>query len=273
MDEISDSAKSVTPASFAIADKSSQPLYLPGISIVIPAHNEQNYLPETLAVLNQSLVQTAGKKALDYEIIVVNDASTDRTREIALAEGTRVVDVELRNIGAVRNAGAQVARFEWLVFVDADTVVPAETLAETILALEDGCSGGGARVDLSREAPLPWIKWLMYLAVVFFWQILGGWAAGCYMFCQRRLFDDFGGFDENFFAAEELFFSRNLKQRGKFRIIGIPVVTSARKLHGYSVWQLCRFLLLPLLRFTSPLRSRYGLEILYDDAREEIRPQ
>ncbi len=272
MDETPAPPMSTPPFVDATAKLSQRPT-LPGVSIVIPAHNEQNYLPQTLARLDRSIDEVKTTRPIDFEIIVVNDASTDQTREIALAHGANLVDVELRNIGAVRNAGAKVARFEWLIFVDADTLVPVETLVETIAAFSDGCAGGGARVDLSREAPLPLIKWLMYLFVVFFWQILGRWAAGCYMFCQTRLFDEFGGFDEDYFAAEELFFSRNLKKRGRFRIIRHPVITSARKLHGYTVWQLVRFLITPLLAFRSPLRSRYGLEILYDDPRKQIGPQ
>ena len=68
-----------------------------GVSFVVPAHNEQHYLQATLEQLNK----IAGKLLTDFEIVVVNDASTDSTPQIAADNGARVIDVELRNIGAV----------------------------------------------------------------------------------------------------------------------------------------------------------------------------
>ena len=233
------------------------------VSFVLPAHNESGYLPQTLKALHSA----AQSNQIEYEIIVVNDASTDNTRDIALASSATVIDVSLRNIGAVRNAGAQCANHPWLIFLDADTILPAETLTATLSSLASGDVGGGAFVKISREKKLPIIKLMFYWGVVIGWQYVGRWAAGCYMFCQKSHFEDFGGFDENYFAAEELFFSRALKSRGKFTLVKIPVITSARKLHSYSTAQLFRFLLRPLLAGRNALRSRVGLEVLYEDKR------
>ena len=103
--------------------------------------------------------------------------------------------------------------------------------------------------------------------VVLVWNIIGGWAAGCFMFCRKELFDSFGGFDEEYFAAEELFFSKELKQLGKFRLAKHPVITSARKLQNYSTWDLIKFVSSPLFQFTHMLKSRKGLDLLYEDNR------
>lgn len=235
------------------------------VSFVIPAHNEQEYLPTTLTALQQATAPLGDN--LVFEIIVVDDDSTDQTGFIAESFGAKVVKVSLRNIGAVRNAGAAQANHRWLIFLDADTLLPHETLRGTLDALRMGCSGGGARVRVSDELPIPLVKRLMCLSVVFVWQILGRWAAGCYMFCPKEKFDQFGGFDERFFAAEELFFSRNLKKMGRFVLIRHPVITSARKLHRYSVFQLLSFMLAPAKRFWAPLKSQEGLDILYKDQR------
>lgn len=89
------------------------------ISFVIPAHNEAELLGRTLAALIAS-AQTVGEP---WETVVVNDASTDRTAEIALAHGARIITVNHRQIAATRNAGAQAMTGEVLFFVDADTVV------------------------------------------------------------------------------------------------------------------------------------------------------
>lgn len=231
---------------------------------MIPAHNEARYLSATLAAIQVATEELGAK----FEIVVVNDASTDDTGRLAKELGARVVDVELRNIGAVRNAGAAAARYDWLVFVDADTIISTMTLGGTLDALTTGSVGGGARVNISQTPPLPLIKYLMYFGVYVGWQLVGGWAAGCYMFCTRERFEDFGGFDENYYAAEELFFSRNLKSRGRFTIVKHPVTTSARKLHAYSVWELVRFLTRPMLEGRNLFRTKAGLEILYEDVRD-----
>ena len=233
------------------------------ISIVIPAHNESKYLKNTIQALQKAIADVV----CEAEIIVVNDDSSDDTADIARSMGVRVIDVSLRNIGAVRNAGAKVARHEWLFFVDADTLVPAETLRQSLQAMAQGDVGGGARVDMSDEQPIFFVKRIMYYMVVLVWNIIGGWAAGCFMFCRKELFDSFGGFDEEYFAAEELFFSKELKQRGKFRLAKYPVVTSARKLHNYSTWDLIKFVSTPLFQFTQMLKSRKGLDLLYEDNR------
>lgn len=233
------------------------------VSFIIPAHNESKYLPATLSALKQA----AENLGIEFEIIVVNDGSTDNTKEIAVAAGAITCDVNLRNIGAVRNAGAKQAANPWLIFIDADTLLPRDTLQETLFALSRGDAGGGAFVEISQNQKISFLKTLMYLSVVLVWQHMGGWAAGCYMFCQKSKFDDFGGFDEAYFAAEELFFSRALKARGRFTLVRHPVITSARKLHSYSSLQLLRFLLKPLFSGRNAFRSRVGLEVLYDDKR------
>ena len=236
-----------------------------GVSFVVPAHNEQHYLQATLEQLNK----IAKSLLTDFEIVVVNDASTDSTPQIAAENGARVIDVELRNIGAVRNAGAKVARFDWIVFVDADTIVPEKTLLGSLTALSKGAVGGGAFVSLDQIQPIGWFKMGLYYAVSLVWQTIGRWAAGCYMFCRKDAFEFFGGFDEQYFAAEELFFSVELKRLGKFQLVRAPVITSSRKFYNYSTSQLLRFVALPmtvLLRGT-PLQSRFGLELLYEDDR------
>ncbi len=233
------------------------------LSIVIPAHNEAGYIEATLSAAKDGLEQLG----LDYEIIVVNDASTDATESLARAMGAKVVHVELRNIGAVRNAGARVARGKWLVFVDADTIVPKNTWQATVARLESNAIGGGATVRLSDSDNVAWYKYWMFPVMSIIWQRIGQWAAGCFMFCQRQAFDKMGGFPEEYFAAEEFFFSRHLKRQGRFELLKQPVFTSARKLHDFSTWQLLRFLTVPFLTTQGVLKSRRGLEVLYEHQR------
>ena len=76
------------------------------ISFIVPAHNEQASLGRTLEAIHQA-ARVVGQP---YEIIVVDDASTDATPEIAAQNNARVVSVNHRQIAATRNSGARRAR-------------------------------------------------------------------------------------------------------------------------------------------------------------------
>src|SRR3954469_24792716 len=102
------------------------------ISFVLPAHNEARFIAACIG----SIRDACSALALDYEIIVANDASTDGTGDIARTEGATVVDVELRHIAAVRNAGARLARGDRLIFVDADSRIDAPLLKAAVDALD-----------------------------------------------------------------------------------------------------------------------------------------
>ena len=91
------------------------------ISFIIPAYNEQANIGRTLQALHQAVqpLDTA------YEMLVVDDASTDRTASLAAAGGASVLSVRNRHIAATRNTGARAATGEYLFFIDADTWVNA----------------------------------------------------------------------------------------------------------------------------------------------------
>ncbi len=229
------------------------------VSVIVPAFNEAELIGETLKAINEA---TKGRHE-HFEVVVVNDSSTDETKAIAESAGAKVVDVELRNIGAVRNAGAKFASGEYLIFVDADTIIPPETLAATVEALNAGALGGGASVSL-ESVPIPWYKYWLFPLMKTIWQSMGGWAAGCYMYCRAEVFEQIDGFPEEYFAAEELFFSRKIKALGKFVLLPESVITSSRKFHDYSIWSLLGFVAVPLLSGpTGAFKSQRGLEILY----------
>jgi glycosyltransferase involved in cell wall biosynthesis len=120
------------------------------ISFIIPAYNEERYLGRTLNAIDQA-ARTLGEPA---EVIVVDDASTDRTAAIAHAHGARVVSVRCRQIAATRNAGARDAQGEMLVFVDADTIVTEAAMRAAIAAMRGVRSAVAARFALTVVAAL-----------------------------------------------------------------------------------------------------------------------
>ncbi|MGL4554521.1 MAG: glycosyltransferase [Gemmataceae bacterium] len=200
------------------------------LSFVIPAHNEEAVLGATLATLSAS----AGALGRPFEVIVVDDGSTDRTAQIARSHGAAVVPVAVRHIAAARNAGARAAAGDVLFFVDADTLVPPAVLAAALDAVSGGAAGGGSRVELEPGAPR-WGRWLV--AVISRSMARKQLAAGCFVFARRDAFDAAGGWDERYYAAEEVILSAALKRQGRFVIVPEAVVTSARKFRLFTPWQ------------------------------------
>lgn len=236
---------------------------IPLVSFVIPARNEELMIAATL----QSIAQAVSDCGVESEVIVVNDASTDATSRIAEECGARVVHVELHNIGAVRNAGANVASGKILFFLDADTLLPSETLRQALAAIDAGAVGGGAAVTFDEG--ITWFQRKLSEVFLFYWQKIGKWAAGCSIYVLKSTFDEIGGFDTEYFAAEERYLSEAIRSHGKFQIVSAPVVTSARKLRIFSTWHLLKVAAHAMFVKRWNLRDRSGLEVLYDAPREQ----
>ncbi len=232
------------------------------VSFIIPARDEELLLASTI----QSMAKAVYHCGVSSEVIVVNDASTDATAEIAAELGARVVNVELHNIGEVRNAGAEVANGRILIFIDADTQLPTQTLQAMIDAVDAGAVGGGASVDFDEG--ITWLQLKLSRLFAYYWQRIGGWAAGCSIFVLRTVFEEIGGFDSRHFAAEERYLSEAIRAQGKFVIVNESVVTSARKLRIYSTWHLVKIIVFTMLVKRWKFKDRSGLEILYDAPRE-----
>lgn len=226
------------------------------ISFIVPAHNEQALLGRALDSI-RSAANAAGRR---YEIIVVDDASTDRTAEIAREQGCRVVQVELRQIGAARNAGAAQTAGETLVFLDADTMLPEATLAAALRTLERGAVGGGASLAFDGPTAL-WAEIIVPISnVLCRWTRL---SPGCFLFVRRSVFREINGFDSRYFAAEEWVLSRALARRGEFVVLREKSITSGRKGTSRELWRLIVLLSRLLVRGRKVLQQREGLDIWY----------
>jgi glycosyltransferase involved in cell wall biosynthesis len=198
-------------------------------SVIVPAYNEEAWLARSLPALKAAMdrVETPGK------LIVVDNNSADRTAQVAREQGAAVVFEPVNQISRARNAGARVAEGRYLIFVDADTVVPPELLEAALRNLNGGgCVGGGARIDFCEPCP-PSAR--RFLAVWDWISVRFRLAAGSFVYCRRDAFEEVGGFSQKVYASEEIWLSRGLKAWGKkrgldFRIIAEPPVsTSARK--------------------------------------------
>ncbi len=231
------------------------------LSFIVPAHNEEAELPATLRAIHAAAQE--GKHS--YEIVVVDDASTDATAAIAGEFAARLVRIDLRHIAAARNAGAKSAAGEILFFVDADTRIAAAHISGALAALEGGYAGGSARVKLDRAIPIGPKIFLVAFSSLYFALNLG---VGAFIFTRRATFEIVGGFDEQYFAGEEAYLSMALKKRGPLKILREPIVTSARKISLHSSSFVLAQLLFIFFGGKRALRERQKLDLWYDGKRE-----
>jgi glycosyltransferase involved in cell wall biosynthesis len=231
------------------------------ISFIVPAYNEEHELSTTLAAIRAA----ASGVAQPCEIIVVDDASTDATPEIAAQGGARVLSIHRRQIAAARNAGARAAQGEYLFFVDADTRINGAHIVGAITAMKSGCAGGSARVAMRGVVPLWGRIFVRLFCSLYFGFNLG---AGAFLFTTRRNFEAIGGFDEQYFVGEEVWFSLALRKLGRFKVLREPILTSGRKLRMYPAKQIFGNFFAVIVGGPRVARSRARLHLWYDGKRE-----
>jgi glycosyltransferase involved in cell wall biosynthesis len=126
-----------------------------GYSIIIPAYNEEGIIGNFLCELVKILDQTDG----DYEIIVINDCSTDKTRDGAIASQVPITLLDHacnKGYGAAIKTGIKVAKYETIVITDADSTYPNESIPGLVSVAEneDLDMVVGARVGKNVNIPL-----------------------------------------------------------------------------------------------------------------------
>jgi glycosyltransferase involved in cell wall biosynthesis len=230
------------------------------ISFVVPAHNEEQFVPGTI----RSLHAAARALGEPYEIVVVDDASTDATAAVSTREGAVVVPVNYRQIAATRHAGVRAAKGHVLVFVDADTSITNTLLAEALQALAGGAVGGAAIGVFDGALPL------YARAMTGLWSRLArAWSLtpGCFLFCTRHAYEAAGGFDLSLFVFEDVALGRALRTRGRVVILQETVTTSGRNLRAHSLRDAVTMLLFLARDGRAFFRDRRSLEYWYGSHR------
>lgn len=201
------------------------------LSVIIPAYNEERLLPQTLGRINHALEENR-ERGVSWEIIVCDNNSTDSTAAIAAQAGAKIAFEPINQIARARNTGADVARGDWLLFVDADSYPGPELVAELLDVVEDGnligcgttvvVEGGTLFNKLRMERLNPLYRLL-------------NWSGGALLMCQSSAFRAIGGFSTALYAYEEIEFVIRLKRYGRGRgkrfivLHRHPVITSGRK--------------------------------------------
>lgn len=198
---------------------------MPRLSIVIPTKNEEHTLP----ALFQS-IQT--QTMTDYELIVSDAQSKDRTREIAAKHGARVVEGGMPGPG--RNRGAEYAQAEYIVFFDADVILPRPRFLEACLA--EMSSRG---LDIATCKPKPISRRPVDVALheayntyVQLMEKIKPHAGGYCIFVRRKTHKSIHGFDESVVLCEDQDYVQRAKNTGyRFGILhSCPISVSVRRL-------------------------------------------
>ncbi|PKL72707.1 hypothetical protein CVV26_00365 [Candidatus Kuenenbacteria bacterium HGW-Kuenenbacteria-1] len=165
------------------------------LSIVIPTFNEEKFLPHLLKSLKDQVFK-------DFEIIVADNNLTDTTRLIALKSGAKVVGGGLPACG--RNNGAKVARGEWLLFLDADVILPPDFLEKAVKEI-NGSTLSSASCLINPLSDRKIDKFL-HGAVNLYFQATKkrfSHAPGFCIFAKKEVHQLIGGFDEKIKLAED----------------------------------------------------------------------
>jgi glycosyltransferase involved in cell wall biosynthesis len=179
------------------------------VSVVIPARNEETYLPDTLA-------SVAGQRYPNdfLEVVVVDNGSTDRTVTVTERFArdhprltVRVVREPIPGVSRAKNRGAEAARGDVLIFLDADSRMDPTLIADVAACRLAGDPAASIRVLADSAHPVD----RGFFALMELGKVLFGIRSQM-MFCDRRLFIELGGFDPRLRLAEDLEFIRRVQR-------------------------------------------------------------
>lgn len=193
---------------------------LPQVSIIIPAHNEEHYLGQTLETLR-------GQTCRSFEVIVIANGCSDRTAEVARGRCDQLIVLSQKSLGVARNLGARIAKGRLLVFLDADTLLDPRAL-ETIVTQFDDRSGAGT----VRGVPdVPALKYrLIYGLKNFVHRSSIHHGSSGVILCWKRHFMQIGGFDEGLEVRENSELIRRLMRFGRYKYLhNVQATTSMRR--------------------------------------------
>jgi glycosyltransferase involved in cell wall biosynthesis len=206
-------------------------------SVVIPAYNEEKYLPRLLTSIDGARAEYSGGPD-QIEVIVADNDSTDGTAEVAGAHGAQVVHVGKRRIAAARNGAARVARGEILCFIDADSSIHPQSFNAIDQVMNSGrYIWGVTSARMERTSLALFLTYWMCMTIVFFTGLDIGLS-----FCRREDFEAVGGYDESRLYAEDVLFPLALRRLGRTRgqrLVRIPQVkalASTRKFDQFGDW-------------------------------------
>ena len=200
----------------------------PLISVVVAAYNEEEYLPRCLtAVTSQNFPKE------EYEIVVVDNNSTDKTAEIAKSFGARVIREEKQGNTYAISRGMNEAKGEIIANTDADTVVAPDWLSRIKEIFEDPkvvAATGTANMDTGNRF-FNWLSGDFYEGFLKFNFLLGKThITGFNMVVRRSAFEKIGGINEKFTMSSDVDLGLRMGKVGKVVLSSkLKATTSVRR--------------------------------------------
>lgn len=213
----------------------------PGVSIIIPAFNEADYLPLYMPTVIAAMQHWQDESRMVGEIIVVDNASTDATAQIACEFGVCVVKELTRNIACARNRGAAVAKALLLVFLDADVAIPPQAISVAVAYMQLRRCIGGAIPPVYTPS-----KFGARLLCKFWdrYRTRKGTAQGVAQFCTAAAFKELGGYRADLYMSEDVEFFCRLRQLGAQKEQPVAIVEelsvrpSTRRYDRWPTWRM-----------------------------------
>lgn len=193
----------------------------PKLSVIIITLNESYWIKKILESLKNQTFQ-------DFEIIVSDYNSTDNTRDIAKSYGCKIVEGGNYTVG--RNSGAKASKADYLLFLDADCILPDDFIEINFKAFKNSEKGSGTtEVKPISDKYFDKIFFKLYEYWSRIMQYFSPHCCGASIFTKKSVFEKVRGFDENICFAENHEYTKKTKGYG-FIILPIPIFTSVRRM-------------------------------------------
>ena len=225
------------------------------VSFVIPTLNEEKYLPQCLGAIRQQDMHS-----VKYEIIVVDNGSTDKSLQIAKDYGARIFSAPGKTVAALRNVGARNAKGEYVAYVDADCVIDRHWLENAIRVFSDArVAAAGAPTTIGENGGLVERCWFL--------QRQRGrgiesvkWLPTENLIIRKSVLDEVGGFNEALISCEDADLGYKISR--SYKILSDPAI---RSLHLGEARTLGQFYRKEKWRGQGNLRGLFSHGIILDE--------
>lgn len=215
------------------------------LSIVIPAYNEEGYIGKCL----ESVVAAKIASAYQVEIIAVNNASVDRTRDIILSfPDVKLVDEPRKGLPQARQSGFEATTGELIANIDADTLVPAQWIDYIMVEFtknDDLVALSGPYIYYDRSKFNNFLVRLYYYLGYFMHVMnhhvfhVGAMIQGGNFVLRRTALEQIGGYDTSIkFYGEDADVANRISKVGRVKFtFSMPMYTSARRFDKEGLWK------------------------------------
>ena len=209
------------------------------ISIIIPAHNEENYIRKTLHSIKNQTYQ-------DYEVIVIANGCTDKTEEIIMKRSNdkvKLFSMSQAHVSRARNYGADKAEGKILLFLDADTCLDIDSLQKINQHFTENYSIATTLVKSDNKK----FQFLMNLKN---FHNKTGLYKGCSgaLICRKEDFNVVNGYNSDIVVKEHRKLTQKLLKSGKYVCINTNVTTSMRRFNDWGLIKVGSFWMKQLVK-------------------------